>query len=302
MTYAGGYRYPQYAPAHVPGAGWYPDPEGMTQLRWWTGQQWSGYVAPYPTPPRAPLDEAVAAMKAADPRPWGARPVAMPLGAYVAVIVAGLIASIFAPSHGGGLTAFAVVANVVIEVALSVAVYLAGRDVARRYGGWGRAFGWRRPRARDLKYALAGIGITFALRFAVAIAVTAIAGPDATKQAQNLHVQRASVTTAILLIVLTVIMAPLVEELVFRGLILRTFMRRLSFWPAAVASTTIFALGHTYEVGTLVGAITLALMVGTLGITNCWLNRRTDSLVPGMIVHAAFNLLATVVLLTSLSS
>ena len=92
------------------------------------------------------------------------------------------------------------------------------------------------------------------------------------------------------------IAAPFIEELVFRGLLLRTFMRRMPFWPAAVLSTLIFAALHTYEVSTLVGALTLAASVGCLGLVNCWLNRRTDSLAPGMMVHASFNLLAVIVL------
>ena len=53
---------------------------------------------------------------------------------------------------------------------------------------------------------------------------------------------------------------------------------------------------HTYEVSTLLGAVTLAASVACLGMTNCWLNRRTDSLAAGMIVHALFNLLAVIVL------
>src|SRR5262249_27021956 len=153
------------------------------------------YLAAYPPPPGPPLDEAVAAMKVADPVRWGARPVAMPLGAYVLVILIGLIASIFAPSGGVGLTVFAFAANVAIEAALIAAVFLAGREVARRNGGWGRAFGWRRPRGRDFLWALAGIGITFALRFAIAAVVISIAGQDAAKQAQNLHVGRATIAT-----------------------------------------------------------------------------------------------------------
>lgn len=30
--------------------GWYPDPYGGHQLRWWDGQQWSTWTAPMPAP------------------------------------------------------------------------------------------------------------------------------------------------------------------------------------------------------------------------------------------------------------
>jgi hypothetical protein len=47
----------------------------------------------------------------------------------------------------------------------------------------------------------------------------------------------------------------------FRGLMLRTFMRAMRFWPAAILSSLVFALLHTYEVSTLAGAVTLAGVV-----------------------------------------
>jgi membrane protease YdiL (CAAX protease family) len=287
------------APLPRPAPAWYPDPGGMTALRWFDGMQWTTYLAPYPPPPPPALDRTIAEQQHLDPRPWGLRPVLVPIAAYVLLIVSGSVAAAtLEPSGGTGLTVFDVVLNVLIETALAVAVYLAGRDVARRAGGWRRAFGFRWPRTSDLLPALAGIGLALALRTIVGIVMTIIAGPDATKQAQNLHVGRSTIVTTILIVVLAVIAAPIVEELVFRGMMLRTFMRRLGFWPAAVLSTTIFALGHVYEVNTLVGAVGLALSVAALGIVNCGLVRRTDSLAPGMIVHASFNLLAVVLLLS----
>ena len=30
-----------------PARGWYPDPSGTPQLRWWNGHSWSNYVMPY---------------------------------------------------------------------------------------------------------------------------------------------------------------------------------------------------------------------------------------------------------------
>jgi membrane protease YdiL (CAAX protease family) len=282
--------------------GWYTDPWYPGSLRWWDGQVWSPHtVARMAGPFEAQLpalDVAVAALKAEDAAPWGIRPVLVPLLAYVVLIVTGTVVSnTVAPTHGNGARVFDVVANVILEASLALAVYFGGRDVARRYGGWGRAFGLRPPRWRDLLPALAGIGIAFGARIVIAIVANVATRGAATKQAENIHIQSASVFTAILLVGVVVIAAPIVEEIVFRGLLLRTFLRRMSFWPAALLSTLIFGAGHTYEVTTLTGAITLALVVGSLGLTNCLLNRHTDRLVPGMIVHATFNALATLVLL-----
>lgn len=293
--------------------GWYDDPADPRAVRWWDGHSWSPHTAPRPWAPQGPaqpwaphgpaLDSAVAALRAADPAPWGVRPVLVPLLAYVVLIVTGsIVSNTVAPTHGNGARVFDVVANVVLEGALALAVYLGGRDVARRYGGWGPAFGLRRPRWRDLLPGLAGIGIAFGARIVIGIAAAVATHGAATKQAENIHIRSASVFTAVLLVAVVVIAAPVVEEIVFRGLLLRTFMRRMSFWPAALLSTLIFGAGHTYEVSTLAGAVTLALVVGSLGLTNCLLNRRTDRLFPGMIVHATFNGLAVLVLLLDVAN
>jgi membrane protease YdiL (CAAX protease family) len=279
---------------------WYPEPNDPSTLRWWDGWQWTPYTAPRPVPrdPRAPLDVTVERLKQEDTIAWGTRPVLIPIITYVVLIVGGAVASnTIAPSHGNGARVFDVVANVLLEAILGTAVYFAGRDVARRNGGWGATFGLRWPRWKDAGWGLAGIGIAFGARIVIAVIAGIATHGKALKESENIHVKSVTVFTAILLIAVVVIAAPFVEEIVFRGLLLRTFLRRMTFWPAALLSTLIFALGHTYEVSTLTGAITLAAVVGSLGLTNCLLNRYTDRLAAGMIVHASFNGLAVLVLL-----
>ena len=288
--------------------GWYVDPQHAATLRWWDGIQWTPWTSPRPPsgpylPKVLPLDATVGALRASDPEPWGVRPVLIPLLTYVVLIVTGsVVSNTVAPTHGNGARVFDVVANIVLEGVLGIAVYVAGRDVARRNGGWGRAFGLRRPRWRDLLTALAGIGLAFGARIVIGIVASIATDGRALKQSENIHVSSVDVFTGVLLVLIVVIAAPFVEELVFRGLLLRTFLRRMSFWPAALLSTAIFGLGHTYEVSTLEGAITLAAIVGSLGLTNCLLNRYTDRLVPGMIVHATFNGVAVLVLLLGYQS
>jgi uncharacterized protein len=283
----------------TPAPGWYDDPWFPGSVRWWDGVQWTPHAVGAPTRygpyEKAPLtlDGAVAAMKSNDPQPWGWRPVGVPIIAYIVLIVTGQVVSRnFAPQHGNGARVFVVLANVVLEAALAAAVYFAGRDVARRNGGWGVAFGLRWPRWADALPALAGFGCAFGARIVIGIVATVLTHGKAITESENLKVGKVDVFSIVVLVVTAVIAAPIVEETVFRGLLLRSFLRRMPFWPAALLSSLIFGIGHTYEVGTVTGAVTLAAIVGSLGLTNCVLNRFTNRLAPGMFVHATFNGLA----------
>ncbi len=237
-------------------------------------------------------------MRAQDPKPWPWRVAALPCAALLMLVVAGYVATrLIRPQTFDGKLALTIGGNLVVQGLLVLAIWWAGRDIATRYGGWGPAFGWRRPVLADIKYAAAGLGIAFVARAVVAGVANAFTGGHAAKQAQNVHLHSTSIAVIVVLIAVTVICAPPIEELMFRGLLLRTFTTRFGFWPAAVASTAIFAAFHTYETRTLAGALTLAGAVGAMALTNCVLVRLTNRLTPGILVHAALNALAAIVLI-----
>lgn len=258
--------------------------------------------APPPPPwahrdPRPRLDRLMAAMRAHDPQPWGWRPAVLPCAAMLVLIVlSNLVSRAVQPHTFAAAMTATVVLNVVLYGALVAAVRVAGRDLARRYAGWGWTFGLQRPRWVDGAWVAAGVGIVLVARTVVVIVADSLTHGRAGAQAQNLQVHSSSPAVYAVLGVLVVLVAPPVEETVFRGLLLRTFMRRAGFWPAALASSLIFALFHTYEVGTPVGAATLAGVVFVLGLTNCLLVRWSGRLAAGMIVHALFNAVAVLAL------
>jgi membrane protease YdiL (CAAX protease family) len=250
---------------------------------------------------RWPLDESIAESRRRDPQPWGARPIVVPIAFLAGIVIAGsLVTHFLRPDGDHARLAFAVVVNVLAEGLLGFGIWLGGREVAARNGGWG-VFGWRRPQPRDLWIAGLGLVFAFLVRLFVAVWAGLLTHGRAVRESQNLRVEHVQATTVVLLIVVVVICAPVFEELMFRGLILRTLMRRWGFWPAATVSTAIFALFHTYEVSTLQGAVVLALSVAGLGATNCLLVRYTDRLAPGILVHATLNGLAVIVLVAGAS-
>jgi membrane protease YdiL (CAAX protease family) len=83
------------------------------------------------------------------------------------------------------------------------------------------------------------------------------------------------------------IVAPFVEELLYRGLGYGLLTQFISVLPAIVITGLAFGLGH----GLVLGLPVLAFF----GITLAWLRWQTGSVYPGMIVHGTFNGLALLV-------
>lgn len=87
-------------------------------------------------------------------------------------------------------------------------------------------------------------------------------------------------------VVSSVILAPFVEEVVYRGVVFQSHLRRYGFLIAMIISTSLFAVVHYYDWhGTL--------SVAFFGIAACALYRRTGSLWAAVIYHALENGLIT---------
>jgi hypothetical protein len=80
-----------------------------------------------------------------------------------------------------------------------------------------------------------------------------------------------------------VVLAPLLEEFTFRGLLFATLRRRLGPWWAASLSSALFAAAHGYGV---IGF----LSVFWSGILWAWAYEKSGSLLPGILAHAVNNL------------
>ena len=81
-------------------------------------------------------------------------------------------------------------------------------------------------------------------------------------------------------IVLFAVVAPIVEELTFRGLG-QSLLAFLGQWPSILLVGLAFGLAH--------GLVEALLVLVPFGIALAWLRSRTDSVYPGMVVHALFN-------------
>ena len=84
----------------------------------------------------------------------------------------------------------------------------------------------------------------------------------------------------------TVVLTPVFEEIVFRGLLFATLRRRFGLGTAAMLSAAIFAVAHGY------GVLGFAAVFWS-GLLWAWSYERTGSLLPSMAAHAADNLMAS---------
>jgi len=79
-----------------------------------------------------------------------------------------------------------------------------------------------------------------------------------------------------------VVVAPIFEELIFRGIVFSTLRAKFGFTASMIGSAVIFALAHGY------GPIAF-LTVFWSGILWAWIYERTGSVIPGMCAHVVNN-------------
>lgn len=149
-------------------------------------------------------------------------------------------------------------------------------------------FGWRPVRA--LGPAIGWAALVYLTFVVVTAGWVNLLGQEQAKDtiARDLGADR-STLAAVIVVVFVVIAAPVVEELLFRGLMFGALRTRLRVVPSALLVGVAFGLVHA---GGSPAAFLLPLAL--LGTMLCLLYHRTGSLYPSMGVHAVNNSLAVV--------
>lgn len=140
---------------------------------------------------------------------------------------------------------------------------------------------FRAPRSWRRALALAGGAVAAIWAWeAVASLIPLPQSPGREQGITNVHWEPAHAGAFVANVFLLAVIAPFVEELTFRGAgqSLLSFLGRV---PSILLVGILFGLAH----GLLEGLIVLV----PFGIALAWLRDRTDSVVPGMFVHALFN-------------
>ena len=217
------------------------------------------------------------------------------IGDFVWIFFAGIVASVVFlqiglgitgddPNHIGGIT---------------TALALAGQ-----FGGWIAGLVWvsRRKgrgtlradfglvvRARDAGVLLVGV----ALEIGLGILLVPLVNLVNEKQSVVNDLEKANGLKLAALALVAGLVAPVFEELLFRGLLLRSVARRLEPGPAVAVTALVFALSH-YLLDPTLGTLAVVPALFALGAVSGVLALRSGELSKSIFLHVGFNLLTTV--------
>lgn len=211
---------------------------------------------------------------------WGA----IPLGVVSAVVVGFIVTAL---SLGGTqspamlLAANAIAFTIAFALIISVDSLLRKRTTSKRDFGLTHSLRWK-----DFAYGIGGMVLYLLVAMAVLAAGKILLPGVNWEQSQELGVQRGIMgVDRMMVFVALVVVAPVVEELVFRGfLYTRLRQAKMPLWVTMVVVSVVFGLVHMQ--------VNVGVDVFVLSMVACVLRHLTDSVWPGILIHMTKNLLA----------
>lgn len=208
-------------------------------------------------------------------------PITVLLGGFASLLVAQLIASLFV--YVSGVESQLITAGMITGISLAVLVAIAWALLKLTDGSWG-ALGVAKPKTGWVKRTAGYLGLYYLFSYTLQL-VTALLVPQFdVSQTQDVGISSYSVPIFVQSLVILVLLTPLLEEFLFRGLLFKGLRRRSSFVLAALSSSALFAVAH--------GQWNVALDTFVLGLFLAKLVEDTGSLVPAVALHASKNAIA----------
>jgi uncharacterized protein len=261
-------------------SGWFPDPWNGAGVRFWDGRSWTGHAA-------AP---------AIPPPPHPSLPIRAAWGAVVTLLVSLIASRYLLEAISGYEWPIAVYVAIVAVIGYAPALLWCWYSSER----WGTGH-FRNDVGLSARWADAGWGpvtwgACFVAQVAVGIVVVALKIPFTSnvKEVSDLRADRGYVVS---LLVLAVVAAPIAEEIVFRGVVLRGLLSRNGAVVSVGVQGTLFGLAH-FDPTRGSGNVGLILVLGSVGCVlggAAYLFRR---IAPTMIAHAILNAIAMTLALT----
>lgn len=251
--------------------GWFPDPWHDSGVRYWDGRAWTGYVA----------------VPAPVPQPHPTLPLRAAWGAVITLLVSVTASRYLLKAISGFEWPIAVYVSILAFIGYAPSLLWCWY-ASRRWGtGRFRADVGLSARWVDAGWGPVTWGACFVAQIVVGLVVVVLKVPFTSnvKDVSDLHTDRGYVVS---LLVLAVVAAPIAEEIVFRGVVLRGLLSRNGAVVAVGLQGVLFGLAHFDPIhGT--GNIGLILVLSAVGCVlggAAYLIRR---IAPTMIAHAILN-------------
>jgi membrane protease YdiL (CAAX protease family) len=201
--------------------------------------------------------------------------VAVGCGAAFGLLIVSVIAGIAHSTKSPGVT---VAGTVIVDVSVvAAAVLLAGTIKPPRPWQFGL-------RGAPLKYAAQMASLGALAYFLFTVVYAAIVRPD---NPQRVVEDLGADTNKLLLVVgalVVIVVAPICEELFFRGILFTVLRQRMPLWPAALIDGVLFGFVH--------GSLVIVPILAALGVMFCYVYERTGSIFPTIALHALNNTIA----------
>lgn len=259
-------------PPGGPPAGWYPDPGGHG-LRYFDGWRWGPYAHVAPAPP-------------ADRGPHPSLPLSAALGALVVLALSLVVQHLVARQLDDTDLPVLVVAAIAIVLAYGPSLWWAWHVLRRAGGGIGR-LGWKFRWVDTGWGPLTWIGSVIAEVIVVLVATRLLDVPFESNVGTTDDDLTAAYITAMILS--ACVAAPLVEELIFRGIVLRGLVGRIGVVAAVPVQGVLFGLAHVDPVERGWGNIGLVIALSTVGCGLGLVAVLTRRIGAAIIAHALLN-------------
>lgn len=152
------------------------------------------------------------------------------------------------------------------------------------------AIGLKRPRWRDPAYGMAAVPLYFILYLASVTVITHFVPSLNINEQQQLGFNNVHGTEPLLLTFISlVILPPLAEEIMVRGLLYSSLKKAMPMAAAVIATSAIFAAAHLPEGGAAGPLYIAALDTFVLSLVLIYLREKTGSLWASITLHAIKN-------------
>jgi membrane protease YdiL (CAAX protease family) len=219
------------------------------------------------------------------------------LGSLIGMVLAVPAFLVFGDTTDAGASGIGeLVQGAIVDIALvgTLVVWLRGR-----HAGWREAIR-PLPSARVGREIAIGAGLGLAVRFVAGIAAAIVVAALASLTGEDVMVPEQVVGDLegfelVVFALFATVIAPITEEFVFRGLVFRSVRDRHGFWPGALVSALLFGVIH-YVAAPWPDALVLQITMVVTGLGLAWVYERRTTLLAPIAGHAAFNLIAVVVI------